>query len=150
MKILTTTLCLVLLTLFAASVNAQNKQAGRSSLFTNLPSTIDFTEAQLSRLFTAAKGENIAVPLSGNFILSGSVTSKRAAYTNLQTLVLKLPAFDNSLFSISKQTENNTITYVGRILNPAYADGFELKRLANGNYQLNKINVEKILTDCSL
>ncbi len=151
MKYLLTTLSLVRLTLFAVSGYSQNRQAGKPFLFANFPTTIHCTEAQLSSLFTASKGQNISLSLAKNFSLSGPVTSNQVKYNNLQTIIIRLPEFKNSLFSLSKQTDqaNHTI-YVGRIINPLYGDGFELKKLADGNYQLIKIDLEKILVNCSL
>jgi len=150
MKHLTFTVCLVLSTLFAVTGYAQKKQADRPSLFANFPSTINCTEADLSKLFTAAKGQNTSVTLENNFRLSGPVTSNLVKYHNLQTVVIQLPTFNNSLFSLSKQTDqNNNYTYVGRIINASYADGFELTRTADGNYQFIKIDLEKILVDCN-
>ena len=150
MKHFTASLCLVLLTLFAVTGNSQNRQAIHLSLFAGFPTTINCTETQLSSLFTATKGQNIQLSLANNFTLSGPVTSNLVKYSNLQTIIIKLPGFKNTLFSLSKQTDqNNNNTYVGRILNPLYADGYELKRDAKGNYQLIKIDVEKILVNCS-
>lgn len=150
MKRLTTTMCMVLLTLFAVTSYSQNKRAGKPFLFANFPTTINCTEAQLSSLFTVAKGQNISVSLDNDFTLSGPVTSNLVKYSNLQTIIIKLPAFKNTLFSLSKQTDQaNNNTYAGRILNPLYADGFELKRNAEGNYQLIKIDLEKILVNCN-
>lgn len=150
MKHLLTTLCLVLLTLFAATSYSQNRQAGKPLLFADFPTTIHCTEAQLSSFFTASKGQKINVSLANNFSLSGPVTSNLVKYSNLQTIIIKLSDFKNSLFSLSKQTDQaNQINYVGRIINPLYADGFELKRTPDGNYQLIKIDVEKILVNCN-
>jgi len=141
---------MVLLTLFAVTGYSQNRQSGKPLLFADFPTKINCTEAQLGSLFTAAKGQNISLSLAKNFSLSGPVTSNQVKYSNLQTIIIKLSAFKNSLFSLSKQTDqaNHTI-YVGRIINPLYADGFELKNLGDGNYQLIKIDLEKILVNCS-
>lgn len=150
MKRLTTTTCMVLLTLCAVTAHSQDQRSARSSLFQNLPAIINCTEAQLISLFTSAKGQIVSVPLSDNFTLAGSVTAKLVQYSNLQTTIIKLAAFKNTLFSLSKQTDQeNNSTYVGRILNPLYADGFELKRNAAGNYRFTKIDIEKILVNCN-
>jgi hypothetical protein len=150
MKTLTNTLCVVLLTLYTVTGYTQNKKALKPFLFTNFPTTIHCTEAQLSSLFAVARGQSTSVLLESNLSLSGAVTSNLVKYNNLRTIVIKLPAFNNTLFSLSKQTDQyNKDTYVGRILNPAYADGFELQRNADGNYQFNKIDIEKILVSCN-
>lgn len=150
MKNLTTAMCMVLLTLFAVTVSAQSKQPVKASQFATLPNSITVREARLNSFFTAAKGEQISVALDDNLALSGAVISNLAKYSNLQTIVIKLDAFNNSLLSLSKQTdEANNITYVGRIINPLYADGFELKRTVAGNYELIKIDLTKIFVTCN-
>jgi len=54
----------------------------------------------------------------------------------------------NTLLSISKRiNDDNTITYVGRIINEKYADGYELKKDNNGNYSFNKIRTEELIQD---
>ena len=71
-------------------------------------------------------------------------------YSNLQSAVIKSPAFHNSIFSISKITnKDNSISYVGRIVNKNYFDGYELKKNAAGNYQLIKMETDRVIQDCS-
>ncbi|MEO7531816.1 MAG: hypothetical protein ABIS69_10405 [Sediminibacterium sp.] len=150
MKHLTTTMCMVLLTLFAATSYSQKRSANKPFLFTNFPTSISCSEAQLNSLFMASKGQSVNVTLANNFALSGPVTNNQVKYSNLQTIIIKLPAFNNTLFSLSKQTDqNNNKTFVGRILNPLYADGFELQRNPDGNYSLIKIDLEKIVVTCN-
>ena len=150
MKAITTTLCVVLLTLSAVTSNAQSNRNSRPLQFSGLPTSINFTESQLSSLFNATQGKNVSLRLDTQTSFAGPVTSNIAKYSNLQTVVIKLTSYNNSLFSLSKQTEGNTVTYVGRIINPAYADGFELKRSTSGAYQLVKVDAQNKLTDCSL
>lgn len=150
MKNLTTTVCMVLLTLFAVTISAQIKQPAKASLFATLPNIISVNEGKLNMFFATAKGENIKIALADNLTLSGAVTSNLAKFSNLQTVVVKLDAFKNSLLSLSKQTdEANNITYVGRIINPLYADGYELKRNTEGQYELIKIDLTKIFVTCN-
>ena len=150
MKHLTTTMCMVLLTLFAATSYSQKRSVSKPFLFTNFPTSISCTEAQLNSLFMVAKGHTVNVTLANNFTLSGPVTNNQAKYSNLQTIIIKLPAFNNTLFSLSRQTDqNNNKIFVGRILNPSYADGFELQRNSDGNYSLIKIDLDKIVVTCN-
>lgn len=150
MKTFTTTLCLVLLTLFAVTSNAQSKRSGKPQLFASLPTTIELSETQLHDLFVLAQGQNAELAVTASAKLSGIVTSNLVKYDNLQTLVIKLPAFNNTLFSVSRQAENHSIKFVGRIFNPLFDDGFELRKTENGLYQLVKIGTANTLTDCSL
>jgi hypothetical protein len=50
--------------------------------------------------------------------------------------------------SISKRiNDDQTITYVGRIINNNYADGYELKREKNGSYTMHKIKTDALIED---
>jgi hypothetical protein len=149
MKNLTTIVCMVLLTLFAITTKAQNKPITKPSQFAGLPSNIHCTKAQLGNLFAAAKGQNINVRLTDNFTLTGPVTGKITPYHNLQTIIIEMPSFNNSLLSLSKQIdENNNTSYVGRIINPLFSDGFELKQTTTGDYEFIKIDIATILERC--
>ncbi|MBU9937672.1 MAG: hypothetical protein KTQ13_13540, partial [Ferruginibacter sp.] len=71
-------------------------------------------------------------------------------YDNLQSAVIKSAAYHNSIFSISRITnKDNTVSYVGRIVNKNYFDGYELKRDAAGNYRLVKMETDRAIPDCS-
>ena len=150
MKTFTTTLCLVLLTLLAASSKAQSKRAGKPQLFTHLPFSIAISESLLEQLFASTKGQPVQLPITEASGFSGTVTSNISKYHNLQTIIIKLPAYSNTLLSISKQVENKSITFVGRIFNPQFEDGFELTKTQDGLYHLVKIATTNTLTDCSL
>lgn len=151
MKHPSTFMCMVLLTLFAATAYTQNRLSTKPLLFAGFPATVNCSEAQLNSLFAMTKGETASLSLANNLSLTGPVTINQIIYSNLQTIIIQLPAFKNTLFSISKQTDIvNKPVYVGRILNPSYADGFELKRTADGNYQLIKTDTEKIFVHCNL
>lgn len=150
MKRLTTTMCVVLLTLYAVTSYSQTKRINKVPLFEKFPTTINCTEPQLKSMFTVAKGQSVDLSLGDDLSLSGPVISNQIKYSNLQTIVIKLPAFKDALFSLSKQTDaQNNVNYVGRIMNPQYTDGFELTRNADGNYQLIKIDLDKIFVECN-
>jgi hypothetical protein len=103
----------------------------------------------LNSLFTAQQGQLVDIDLESNFKIKGPVTSNLIKYQRLQTVVIKLQAFNNILFSLSKrQDEDNNTVFVGHILNNSYADGYELKRNSSKQYQLIKIETEKLLQPC--
>ncbi len=141
---------MVLLTLYAATSYSQTKRSSKTPLFENFPKTIKCTEPQLRSMFAAAKGQSVNLSLDENLSFSGPVVSNQVKYSNLQTIVIKLPAFKDALFSLSKQTDAQlNVNYVGRIMNPLYTDGFELTRNTDGSYQLIKIDLEKIFVECN-
>lgn len=155
MKKLTTTTLFVLFTFLAVTSFAQQSTANKSSpvkpfLFNKFPAVINCTVAQLNSFFVAKQGENVQVCFNNTLTLSGSVKSNLVKYSNLHTVIVKLPAFNNISFSLSKRkNEHNKIVYAGHLFDSAFADGYELKKEVDGNYQLIKISMEKILPTCS-
>lgn len=118
--------------------------------FSSYPDIIDCSESTLSSIFTATPGQHINLSFSNNFIFSGSVTSNIVKYSNLQTAVIISPDYSNTIFSVSKIINpDNSISYLGRIINKNYFDGFELKRNATGNYQLIKMETDRVIQDCN-
>jgi hypothetical protein len=69
-------------------------------------------------------------------------------YKNLKSYIIKSDVLNGAMFSVSERiNDDNSITYVGRIVNDKYSDGYELKVDAAGNYFLNKINMNELLQD---
>ncbi|WP_462250792.1 hypothetical protein [Ferruginibacter sp.] len=140
----------LLCTLFSATAFSQNANGTKAQLFSNFPSKINCSETELSKVFAAAVNQNINVAFSDNFLIDGTVTSNIVKYNNLQTVVIKSPLFADAIFVLSKITNrDNSITYVGRIINRKYFDGYELKKDNFNNYQLVKIETDKVMQDCS-
>jgi hypothetical protein len=142
-----------LLLLFAFTTVAGFSQINnpKPEQFGNFPKIIDCQVSELSKIFQATAGEPISLSFSGNFIFSGTVKSNLVKYANLQSAVVVSPDYSNTVFSVSKITnEDGSNAYVGRIINTDFFDGFELKKNASGNYQLVKIETEKVIPDCSM
>ena len=117
--------------------------------FSGFPDIINCTEAELSKVFASATGQNITLAFSNNFLFTGNVTDNVVKYSNLQTANIKSPGFNNSIFNISKRVnDDNSITYVGRIINISYFDGYELAKDGSGNYKLIKIETDKVIQPC--
>ncbi len=105
--------------LLSVIVTGAHAQTGsKPKQFSQFPDVITCTEAQLSRIFDAAVGQTVQLSFSDNFSFDGPVINNVVRYSNLQSAVIKSPAFHNSIFSVSRITNSdNSITYVGRILN---------------------------------
>ena len=150
MKPITNGLCMALFLLFSVHSFAQKPSSPKPFLFTAYPSVINCTEAQLNSLFDAGSGERVSLVLPGNLTLQGTITSKTTRYNSLQTVAIKLPAFRNVLFSVSKRNDaGNKPVYIGHLFNADYADGYQLKRTADNTYQFTKIETEKLLPTCN-
>ena len=139
-------LCLII----SAAVQAQNPTGAKPSLFNNFPGKIICSEQELNRVFTTTGSPDISLSFSDNFIFSGKVISNVVKYSNLQTAIIKSPIFGDAIFVLSKITNaDRTNSYIGRIINKQYFDGYELKKDASNNYQLIKIETDKVMQDCS-
>lgn len=139
-------LCTILIASYTA--NAQVVTSSRPSLFSNFSANIPAAVAELDKAFLATEGSSIQLNFTGNFSFTGTVSSSVQRYSNLSSVLIKLPTLHNSLLSISKRiNDDHTITYVGRIINEKYADGYELKKDTYGNYAFNKIKTEDLIQD---
>jgi hypothetical protein len=149
MKRLAPNAMLLFCILFSTTINAQNSSQ-KPALFSNFSSIINCPKAELNKAFTATANQNINFSFSDNFLFNGTVVSNVVKYANLHTVLIKSPAYGDAIFSLSKITgKDNTVSYTGRIINPKYADGYELKKDGFNNYKLVKIELSNILKDCS-
>ena len=126
-------------------------QINKPKQFSNFPAIITCSEQELAKVFTASPGQNISISFSDNFTFSGTVQSNLLKYANLQSAVIVSPDYSNTVFNVSKITNaDGTLSYVGRIINKNYFDGFELRKNTSGNYQLKKIETDRVIPDCAL
>ena len=129
-------------------LTAQVVNERRPQLFAAFAKTINFPKTELEKIFTTTEGSIIKLSLENNVGLTGVVSSSIQRYHNLQSVIIKLNNLDNTVFGISKRTnDDNSITYIGRMVNTKYADAFELKSDANGNYFINKKNTADLIED---
>lgn len=140
----------ILFTLLTVTANAQSSTGSKPRIFAAFPATVTCSEQELSKAFSTTVDQTVSLSFSNNLLFNGTVTGNIVKYSNLQTVTIKLPEFDNVIFSISKITnDDKTVTYVGRIINKKYADGYELKKDASNNYQFIKFETERLIPECS-
>jgi hypothetical protein len=76
--------------------------------------------------------------------------SNELKYSDLQSMIVKSDIYPNTLFQLSKITDEGTkVKYVGRIINSDALEVFEIRNDMADNYQLQKIDLDRILQDCS-
>ena len=145
----TLTKACVLLILFAITYNSEaQKTDQRPRLFKAVENKIGYPKADLEKIFTKTKGSNFHISLPGNFTFSGTIVSTVQRYNNLKSFLIRSDVLDGAMFAVSKRiNDDNSVTYVGRIVNDKYSDGYELKVDSAGNYFLNKINMNELLQD---
>ncbi len=130
------------------SIKAQIVTERRPQLFAAFAKTINFPKTELEKIFTTPEGRTIKLSLGENVGFTGIITSSIQRYHNLQSVIVRLNNLDGTIFGISKRTnDDNSITYIGRIINTKYADAFELKTDATGNYFINKTKTADLIED---
>ncbi len=150
MKHMNKVLVLCIVILLSCTAKAQiytSSRQNRQNQFSKLSEKLPTASAELDKAFLAPEGTKLHLNFS-NFSFTGIVTSSIKRYDNLYSVVIKSSSLDNTLFSVSKRiNDDKTITYVGRIINENYADGYELRKESDGTYALNKIKTETLIED---
>ena len=148
MKTLSKVLALCMLLTTTCHTNAQVITSSRPDLFNSFSANIPASVAELDKAFIDGEGSSIQLNFANKFSFTGTVFSSVQRYSNLSSVIIKSPSLHNSLLSISKRiNDDNTITYVGRIINEKYADGYQLQKDNTGNYSFNKIKTEDLIQD---
>lgn len=151
MKLLSTLTLAFSLCLLSVTGFSQTGKAPKPKIFSDFPDKINCPSSELSYAFSTSEGEHIVLFFTDNFRFSGTVISNVVKYDNLQSMVIRSDASENTIFHLTKQiNEDNTVTYIGRIINSNAADGYEIKKDITGNYKFEKAMYDKILQDCHL
>lgn len=136
---------IMLVATFAAE--AQTNAPLRKNQFSKMSEKLPTSFSELDKAFHAPEGSKLQLRFS-NLTFSGIVISSLKRYDNLYSVVIKSSSLDNTLFAISRRTEeDSSFTYVGRIINEKYADGYELRKDDGGAYSLYKIKTEVLIQD---
>lgn len=120
----------------------------RQKLFDNYPSDILLNNETFDQVMHARGGQELTLMLGAELQFRGTVISNEIRYANLQTVLIKSPLFEDAILSLSRITENNQVTYSGRILHPTARDGYMIRKDAAGLYRLKKIDADTVLQDC--
>ncbi len=148
MKIIKQAFAFCIIICFAISSRAQIVSSAKPSLFSSSAASFTVNTTELDKAFLVKEGSQIQLNFANHFIFYGTVLSSVQRYGKLSSIIVKSPSLHNSLLSISKRiNDDNSITYVGRILNESYADGYELKKAGDGSYTFHKIKTEDLIQD---
>lgn len=106
---------------------------------------------ELDKIFNSTQGQQVSVAFADNFTFSGNVTVNMLKRSDLQTTIITSPDYNNTIFSISRlMDKEGNLSYVGRIINKNYFDGYELMKNPSGNYQLTKIETDRVMPICAI
>lgn len=147
MKIMNKVMALCFVIMSSYATQAQVLTSNRQNYFNKYSSKLPTATAELEKVFTTPEGAKIKINFS-DFSFDGIVTSSIKRYDNLYSVIIKAPGLNNTLLAISKRiNDDNTVSYIGRIINEKYADGFELRKGNDGNYAMNKIKTDVLIED---
>jgi hypothetical protein len=123
----------------------------KPAAFNNFPKISYCPASTLANLFSIDQGQTAILEFGENKVLEGRIINKISKYNNtLQTIVIQISAFGNSILSISKRKEkDNSDVFVGHLYNNNFADGFHLKPGKNNQYELVKIATDQVLQPCN-
>lgn len=148
MKIMSKVFALCMLLSYTLYTNAQTTAPSRPDLFNSFSPNIPASVSELDKAFTASIGSSVQLNFVNKFSFTGTILSSVQKYKNLSTVIIKSPLLKNALLSISKRTnDDNTVTYVGRIINEKYADGYQLIQDKSGSYSFSKIKTADLIQD---
>ena len=147
MKFMNKMMALCAIVMFSYTAQSQILTSQRHSYFNKYAEKLPTTVNELDKAFTTPEGAKIKINFSG-LQFNGIVTSSIKRYDNLYSVIIKSPSLNNTLLAISKRiNDDKTVTYVGRIINEQYADGYELRKENNGDYAINKIRTDALIED---
>lgn len=138
-------LCIVIMSSYAtrAQVLTSNRQNYFNKYSEKLPTAI----TELDKAFSTPEGAKVKINFA-DFSFNGIVTSSIKRYDNLYSVIVKAPDLDNTLLSVSKRiNDDKSVSYIGRIINNKYADGFELIKGSDGTYAMNKVRTDALIED---
>ena len=139
-------LCLLMCVTYFAKAQVNN--SSRPDLFNSYSAIIPASVSELDKAFALGKATSIQLNFSDKLFFAGTVLSSVKRYNNLFSVIIKSTLLQNSILSISKRiNDDNTITYVGRIINEKYADGYVLEQDKSGSYSFNKIRTADLIQD---
>jgi hypothetical protein len=147
MKIMNKMMALCIILMSSYTTQSQILTSQRHNYFNKYAERLPTTVNELDKAFTTPEGSKIKINFSG-FQFNGIVTSSIKRYDNLYSVIIKSPSLNNTLLAISKRiNDDKTETFVGRIINEQYADGYELRKANDGTYAINKIRTDAIIED---
>ncbi len=148
MKISIKALLLCTIVCHSFTSNAQILHSNKAPLFANVASSFKASVPELDKAFLAKEGSSVQLQFANSFTFNGTIMSSVQRYGKLSSIIVKSASLQNTLLSLSKRiNDDNTITYIGRILNGASADGYELNKNIDGSYTFNKVKSEDLLQD---
>src|SRR6185312_153622 len=147
MKIICKMMALCIIVFSSYSSMSQVLTSNRQNYFGKYSEKLPTAISELDKVFNTAEGAKVKINFA-DFSFNGIVTSYVKRFDNLSSVIVKAPDLDNTILAISKRINpDKSISYIGRIINQKYADGFELRENTDGTYAMNKIKTDALIED---
>ncbi len=126
---------------------AQKQQTEKALLFAQLPPIFNMNTNLLQNIFTINAFEKIMIPVSPGIFFEGTVLEKVRTNDHVVNMNIRSSNFAGALMTISKITfDDQTVNYLGRIINIRYSDAFVLKKV-NGQFVFVKEKQAHVVTE---
>jgi hypothetical protein len=147
MKIICKMMALCIIVLSSYPSMSQVLTSNRQNYFSKYSQKLPASVSELDKAFQIEEGAKVKINFD-DFSFNGVVTSSIKRYDDLYSVLVKAPGLDNTILSLSKIINpDKSISYIGRIINQKYADGFELRKDTDGTYAMNKIRTDALIED---
>jgi hypothetical protein len=148
MKPFSSALGAFIIVLFAFTASAQ-EISDKSPLGFSIES-VSISKEALSSVFELKTGGRVDLTLGENGSFSGILMHNSSKKGNLNTVMIRSLADDNSVMQITRQEQEvNHFRYVGRVLNKNKEEGYKITCDDEGHYFLTRFDASKLIEDCN-
>jgi len=118
----------------------------KPKLFADLPDQIQFNPSNLSNLFQLKVGASVNIPICTEFTFTGQVVST-AQEANSSSVVIRSNNRVGARLVFTRVTdEDNTATYIGRIISLQHGDSYEIVS-ENNQYYFKKKGLYDLMNE---
>jgi hypothetical protein len=118
----------------------------KPKLFADLPDKVDFNPNNFLNLFVLQVGQSVNVPISSTFNFSGQVVSKSNADRSSSVVIRSTNRPGARLIFTKVTGENDSVTYLGRIISMQHGDSYEIVS-DNNQYYFKKKGIYDLMTE---
>jgi len=145
--------CIAFCSLTSSAQNTSKKTVpinepdyNKPKLFADLPDRVDFNPNNFLNLFDLQVGQSVTIPISSTFNFSGQVVSKSNADKSTSIVIRSTNRLGARLIFTKITSENNSVTYLGRIISMEHGDSYEIVSDSN-HYYLKKKGIYDLISE---
>jgi hypothetical protein len=118
----------------------------KPKLFADLPDKVDFNPNNFLNLFELQVGQSVNIPVSSSFNFSGQVVSKANTDKSTSVVIRSTNRLGARLIFTKVTGENNSVTYLGRIISMQHGDSYEIVS-DNNHYYFKKKGIYDLISE---